>query len=198
MTCLVLLLIVAIVVIPLVYLKWHGRDRIEQHRRLLDDAAAILQGQHRPSIRERGRSAIFFRYEHYSFALYEESSVRDHSVVKRTVIQAEGVDYQGVDINIGHDDKCLGAETKPAHTNRSQELVTRYAQVIELENLDDESRQVLDLALDRRCVRIVLSSRGCWYECDGFSDNAELLAAGARTGAAALTILLDAVRNQND
>ncbi|MFH1808460.1 MAG: hypothetical protein ABIJ09_06940 [Pseudomonadota bacterium] len=177
------------------------RSRLLAAAGSLDQAAAALGGQVQRSRRDPGRGAVLFDESGQRFRLYREHRAQPGEEQALCVVEAETALYHGPDLILaggsGASHLVTAARTVwPLPWPDLEERATALAHDDPMPSLapildDEEARRLVRYALDHRGARLRLSARGCWFECDGFADNGELVAATARTAARALARLLE-------
>ena len=200
-------LILLVVVAAAIALLVRRRNALQTRRTLLSQVAFILGGQVRPGLREAGRSAVQFRHSGREYKLYEETVAKAAGLARRCVVETATPLDSEVHIVLERRSSISGSmsaseegeagaatsgdeASEPASTALTVLGDSPAAEQMRARLRNDDTQRLVSYALDRRTARLRLTPSGCWYECDGFSDNAELLAATARTGAEALNRLL--------
>lgn len=180
---------------------WWQRRRTRQlaAAHSLDQAALVLGGQVQHSTRDPARGCVLFEDAGQRFRLYREHRAAPGLDQAQCVVEAEA-GYAGPELVL-----VSSAQGKPSlpSPQRAWPLpwpdlaergvalaATDPSPALQVLLADAGLRTLLRHALDHRGARVRLSPRGSWFECEGFSDNGELVAATARTAARALAGLL--------
>jgi len=180
-----------------------GRRR--DHVDLLSEVATIFGGEVLPARRREAWGSVRFEHAGHGFTLRREERARAGAVEACCVVETSPSDYAGPAFEL------VGRGEQPSHllpagADKLELAIEEWGDKISIvaaaeseaqvtRALDDaETRRVVGYALDKRSARLHLSPKGIWFECSGFPENRELIAAIARTAAIAIAQLLDRTR----
>ena len=176
------------------------RQQRDSIRASLHAAAKALRGDLEPNPQRRGRQRVTFDEQGHRFALSREQAPGDDTVMQNIFV----VEALHTSCSFNFDLRACrtrlttqtdGAAAEPPDHELAEQNIDFSGDEISRKHFsrligDQDNKRLLTYALDHKDARLHFAPSGSWFECAGFSDNGELVAATARTAARALAIFL--------